>query len=169
MAFESIYLTDHSVRRMAERDIAPAEITAALGTSWGRRADRVVEFPNVRSQARRPTPGMPVEVSRGRTRRGQPSALVLGATHTGRLLHLAVVGGASATQIELLTVWDPTSTENRGRWQTSFLLPTATGAHSLPPQCWVWGDPYLRPLPVTTTRPRPVTPSRFLVPDRKAA
>ena len=136
VALGAVTATAHLLQRAGERNILPSDIQEALG-------DDPLSAPIAPASGVLPSEGRIWRIGEqaGRAKRSSPDhkTMLLGFTSSGRPLHMVLVQPwetATKARPELVTLWDPSSEENRTNWQDDFAGPTKAGQYKVPRTSW---------------------------------
>lgn len=136
VALGAVTATAHLLQRAGERNILPSDIEEALGGD-------PFAAPVAPPSGVLPSEGRIWRIGEqaGRAKRSSPDhkTVLLGFTSSGRPLHMVLVQPwetATKARPELVTLWDPSSDENRSFWQDDFAGPTKVGQYKVPRTSW---------------------------------
>ncbi len=106
-----------------------------------------------------PAPGSPIRLGisyteRNHCRQRAARTILLAALPDGRRVHVVCIPH-TGRRLDIITLWDPDTTENRGLWSPTAQIPTQIGARTLPYCRWILADPFNPKRP--NFRPRPTT------------
>ena len=139
VALGAVTATVHLLHRAGERQITPEDIAHALGSDPLNApiAPPVGAVTHVEHRLWR------IGEQAGRSTKCSPDhkTVLLGFTPDDRPLHFIVVqpwsdGGKKKARPELVTLWDPSSEDNREFWQDDFAGPTKPGQYKVPRTVW---------------------------------